>query len=112
MSNRFTGNRKGIRFFNEMTEEKKVVYSIKRGRSSDLIQKRNECLVLRYYFHSKIRRLKYEDVLSVLSEEFFLSEYTIVKIVSLIPDIAREAFRAEITVTELQKRYQFLKWNN
>jgi hypothetical protein len=53
----------------------------RKGRSEALNNKRNECLLDRYFFYGKFSGLRYELILEVLSSEFFLSEVTIPKIV-------------------------------
>lgn len=45
-----------------------------KGRSSELIEKRNEALLRRYYYWTEIQRLRFDDALKILSErEFFIS---------------------------------------
>ncbi len=50
-----------------------------KGRSSDLIAKRNELLVDRFFYY-KSRRYDYVYILELLSNEFFLAESTIPQI--------------------------------
>ncbi len=53
-----------------------------RGRNRDLVDRRDEKLLHRYYYWSEIERLRFDDVLRILSEqEFFISEERIMKIV-------------------------------
>lgn len=53
-----------------------------RGRNSDLIAKRDLALIRRYHYWSEVKRLRFDDVLKVLSEdEFFISESVIMRIV-------------------------------
>lgn len=40
-----------------------------RGRSSELIMKRNEALLRRYYYWTEIQRLRFDDALKILSEK-------------------------------------------
>lgn len=45
-----------------------------KGRSSELIEKRNDALLRRYYYWTEVQRLRFDDALKILSErEFFLS---------------------------------------
>lgn len=47
---------------------------MKRGRSQDLIKKRDAKLLQRYYYWTEIKRLRFDDALKILSEEeFFIS---------------------------------------
>ncbi|MDR2890746.1 MAG: transposase [Alistipes sp.] len=53
-----------------------------KGRNRDLIYRRDEKLLLRYYYWTEVERLRFDDALRVLSEkEFFLSEERILKII-------------------------------
>ena len=45
-----------------------------KGRSSELIEKRNEALLRRCYYWTEVQRLRFDDALKILSErEFFIS---------------------------------------
>lgn len=53
-----------------------------KGRSKDLITKRNIALLLRYHELTEVNRLRFDDALKVLSErEFFISEERILAII-------------------------------
>lgn len=53
-----------------------------RGRSKDLIRKRDEALCRRYYYWTETQRLRFDDALKILSEqEFFISEERIMAII-------------------------------
>lgn len=41
-------------------------------RRSRLIERRNKCLIARFYYWTEIKRLRFDDVLDVLQEEEFL----------------------------------------
>ncbi len=55
----------------------KVKSYAKTGRSQELIRQRDEKLALRLYFHTEVKRRRFDDVLNILSEEFFISPTTI-----------------------------------
>ena len=53
-----------------------------KGRNKNLIKKRNEALIRRYYYWTEVRSRRFHDVLKILSEEeFFLSEERILSII-------------------------------
>jgi hypothetical protein len=53
-----------------------------RGRDRNLIDRRDEKLLLRYYYWTEVERVRFDDALRILSErEFFLSEERILKII-------------------------------
>ncbi|MDL2243831.1 transposase [Bacteroidales bacterium OttesenSCG-928-J19] len=63
-----------------------------KGRSKELIQKRDEALLRRYHFWTEVQRLRFDDALKQLSEnEFFISEERIMSIIrenyKKIPDL-------------------------
>lgn len=50
-----------------------VMQVSKTGRSAALHSKRNECLVARYYYYGKFTDKRYDAILNILQDEFFLS---------------------------------------
>jgi hypothetical protein len=59
-----------------------------RGRNRALIEKRDRKLLIRYHYWTEVERLRFDDVLRVLSqEEFFISEERIMKIIRENNDI-------------------------
>lgn len=63
-----------------------------KGRNKELIAKRNEALLRRYYYWTEVQRLRFDDALKILSEqEFFISEERIMAIIrehcQSLPDI-------------------------
>lgn len=55
---------------------------MKKGRNSELIQKRDLKLLQRYYYWTEVKRLRFDDALRILSEEeFFISIDRIMAIV-------------------------------
>jgi hypothetical protein len=82
----------------------------RRGRNEILIENRNECLLYRYYYYAKIKRLRYEDVLEVVSKEFFISTRTITNILMEESEYQKKVFKEKLDVKELEKKFDFLKW--
>lgn len=53
-----------------------------KGRNKDLLDKRDEALLRRYYYWTEVQRLRFDDALVILSEqEFFLSQERIMAII-------------------------------
>lgn len=53
-----------------------------KGRSKELISRRDEKLLRRYYYWTEVQRLRFDDALKVLSrDEFFISEERIMTII-------------------------------
>ncbi len=52
------------------------------ARDSELIKKRNENILRRYFYWTEVERLRFDDALRILSEEeFFISQGLIMKII-------------------------------
>jgi hypothetical protein len=51
-----------------------------KGRNASLRDKRNECLLDRYFFYARLKSLNYPKVIELLSHEFWLCESTIPQI--------------------------------
>lgn len=48
-----------------------------RAARTERLAKRNEALVARYYYYSEVKGLKAEVTIRELSQDFFLSEFTV-----------------------------------
>ncbi len=71
------GSRRGIDVYDRLFNDNKIKVPGKakvKGRAKDLIMERDECLLCRFYFYSKLHRIRFEDVLSLLKAEFFISK--------------------------------------
>lgn len=84
----------------------------KKGRSTELILRRNEKLADRFYFYSVIGKLQYETALSILSSEFDLAMFTISEIIPDNADYLRRLKMQEFTARDLQKKWPYLNWQN
>jgi hypothetical protein len=103
---------KGGRLFNELTvaEKKDNKNGLKTGRNDKLIMLRNEALFYRYYYYAKIHQLKYSQVVEKLSNEFYISERTILDITQKHTDLIRNIFSQKPELKALNKKYDFLNW--
>jgi len=53
-----------------------------RGRNKELISKRDEALLRRYHYWTEEKRLRFDDALTILSEqEFFISKERIMTLI-------------------------------
>lgn len=81
------------------------------GRNAELHDKRTECLVDRYYYYVVFfRQYRYEYVLEVLSNEFFLSPFRISK---LLIEYSRQLARLrkdKPDVKYFKSKWQHLVW--
>lgn len=74
-----------ISLFKDIFEQPRPIEKSRKGRSLSLIEKRNELLLARYYWHGRKKiegkTISYSSLLETVSNEFFLSMVTIPEIV-------------------------------
>ncbi len=78
----------------------------------DRVNKRNILLVTRYYYWSEIRRLRFDDVLEILStREFFVEGRTITNALLDYSNYLSELCKKKTTGKELKKEFPGWDWN-
>lgn len=88
-------------FENLITVEEKQV---KKGRSAKLIHRRDEFLMIRYFYFTEVKRMRFDDVLKVMSEdEFFIESATIVNRLTFLTDKIRERFDSKPSLAKLKE---------
>lgn len=102
---------KGSRFFIEFSESGNNRNSGGRGRSIELIKRRNTKLLYRYYYYSKLMRVRYDDVLEKLAVEFDLTEYTISWLVGKHTEQLKEIAASAPTNRDIKKLFPFFDWS-
>ena len=85
--------------------------TLKRGRNTELMQKRNHLLMHRYYFYVKIKRKQYQDTLDVLEKEFQLSQLRIVMCMNQNSKTLKEIFNSKPDVKFLKESFDWFVWN-
>ncbi|MEJ5316770.1 hypothetical protein [Tenuifilum osseticum] len=81
-----------------------------KGRNPDLLQRRDQKLAYRFYYHAQLRGLSYSDTLKVLSEEFDLCERVVVDRLRANQQLVDELFASRPTATRLRRAYPFYTW--
>jgi hypothetical protein len=82
-----------------------------KGRSKDLINKRDQKLLYRHYFYAQILRKQYADVINRLREEFDLSDVRIIVCLSDKHQELKAIFAAKPSVRDLKELYPYLNWD-
>ena len=105
---------RGVNAYNSLftageNERKKENKKCSKGRSIDLLKKRNECIYGRFYYYSKLHKKRYEEVINLLRNEFFLTENRIVVLIQSAPTEALRAFDSW-DIKDFEKKYKFLNW--
>jgi hypothetical protein len=83
----------------------------RRGRNEELIKQRNELLLHRHYFYTKIKKYPYHLLLSSLESEFFLTQRTVMDIVQSNTTLLRRINTDKIESRELRRKYPAMNWD-
>lgn len=97
-------------FANLLPEQAPAQPGKHKGRSAELIDKRNECLINRYVYYLKYSELRYSSILQRLSTEFFLSTVTIPDILADNADKVKELNKETPPKNSLSKLWPHLQW--
>ena len=83
----------------------------RKGRSALLVNRRNELLINRYYFYAiQEPKLQFDYIVSLISDELFISPLTIVEIISANREALSE-LRKQPNNKQLAKRWSFFVWD-
>lgn len=103
------GNR--ILFDNDYKDESIKKDTLQRGRNVKLIQKRNEALMHRYYYFRTFTKYKYEYILDILHNEFYLSKITLVKILINNIEMYHTIKKNGYSINDLKSMYIHFNWS-
>lgn len=81
-----------------------------KGKRNIGLEDRRDAMAYRYYFYATISRLRYDDCLLNLSNEFFLQPDTIIKELQMRIALINQLVADKITTAELRKKYPFYNW--
>lgn len=90
-------------------EEIAMPVAEKKGRNEQLIAQRNELLIYRHYYYIKIRRRQFGDTLKSLSNEFHITERTILDVFQKT-NLLREIRQKDLDVAFFKAKYPHLIW--
>lgn len=82
----------------------------RKGHRNVLIDKRDEALAYRYFFHVEILRKRYDDALKDLESEFFITENVIVQRLTPYADYLRNLKQKKTTPVIMRKKYPWFNW--
>ncbi len=82
----------------------------RKGRKNELVEDRNNCLMARYYFYGHVKGRCYEDIIQLLTREFFLSPYRIHSIVLQHATDITDWKEKNITLYQMSARWPHLSW--
>lgn len=109
---------KGSRIANETLARVKEVQAVqtlfgteeleegkRNGRDAELIAARNVHIMYRYHYWLTIENLNWPKTLALLSEQFYLSEVTINKIITENTTLRRQIINENPSLKDLEKKY-------
>lgn len=82
----------------------------RQGRSERLHNRRNECLIDRYYFYGKFTDKRYDSILKTLEDEFFLEEITLQKRLSENFELLSKLKSEQPAKSYFVKKWPHLVW--
>lgn len=100
---------RGQKLFN-ITLKNDADEQIRKGRRESLIDMRNNCLIARYYYHGHLSGKCYEDVLTTLVSEFFLSATRIGRILMEHADEIKRLKERKVSMYHLRTCWPQYKW--
>ena len=101
---------RGEKFFNEVIRDTGLNKGTTKGRSPNLLTKRNECLVARYFYYGYLKHKCFEEILKLLVLEFYLSPSTVCQVVKDKGDQLQILKQKEPTAHYFQSRWPHMKW--
>ena len=104
--------KRGGRFFEEFSNNDVSEKAGGKERSVKMIERRDEKLFHRYYYHSRIRHLKYDLVLVALGNDFDLSESRLIQIIEANTKRIKEIGDKKLTRQKLKTLYPSFSWND
>jgi hypothetical protein len=84
--------------------------SVSKGRSKALLNRRDNKLVARFYYYAIIRKLNYRDTIAALVQEFDICDRVVLDRLRHNQSFVDELFAHKPSVTELRKRFPYLRW--
>lgn len=99
--------------FNSLFQEEEVIEMApeRKGRSEALILKRNELLICRYYYYVKIVGNQYHTTLAILEKEFFLTERTMIDMLSRNSGILKHLQTTKPSLKYFRDKFPWMAWS-
>lgn len=98
------------KLFENLFDEPTPDVQTRRGRSEKLIALRNDALTDRYYYYGKFTDKRYEVILDLLSNEFFISGVTISEVIGDNSNKLSELKAQAPTKEHFKKKWPHLVW--
>lgn len=77
------------------------------------VDNRNRLMIARYYYWTEIRRLRFDDVMRILSlREFFVEDRTISNALLDLSAYLDDLYKGKVTAKRLKQEYPGWDWSN
>lgn len=84
-----------------------------KGRSAELLAKRNKRIATRYYYYARFTKYDWQEILAELEEDFELSAATLADLIADECDVEiKELMRSKPELWVLKSRYPRMIWPN
>lgn len=93
------------------TDEVASVREGTRGRSSRLINLRNEMMCDRFYYYQKVKHFHYAKIVDHLNQEFFISQIEVTKILARMHEYLVQLRNDQPEIKELRRRWPWVCWD-
>ena len=92
---------------NDLNESKQVYL----GRNRDLILQRNKALIARYYLFSVKTKVRYDEIITTLHNEFYISKATVIRIISDNLNELKELRNSNTSISSLKEFHPHFNWD-
>lgn len=96
--------------FQNLFMQESVRTSSKQRPRNFYLPERNEAMIARYYFHAEHNRYRYDDCLSLLEQEFYITSPRIVNVLSDHSARLNDLIASNPTIKELEKKWPHFNW--
>ena len=100
---------RGEQIFKKLVTENDDSLS-RKGRNAELLALRNKCLEARYYYYAYHKKKSYEDILQILTNEFYLTKERVIRIIQHRAATIKELKAEKVTIYKLQSTWPQYKW--
>ena len=74
------------------------------------LPERNKALVYRYFYYAEIHRMRYEDCLAVLEQEFYITGTRIITVLTQSSDLIKQVSEEQPNIKKLQLLFPHFMW--
>ncbi len=98
---------RGKKLFNDVIKNDS---ELRKGRNDELLVKRNNCMIARYYYYGYFKEKCFEEIIQLLVADFFISPLRIARIVQENSDKIKELKDKRVSVYLLQQHFPQYRW--